>query len=373
MVNKERLINNFIKMVETDSVSFKEGKMRDLIKSEFTMRGLEVEEDNAGEMLNGEAGNLLVRIPGTINRDPLLFSAHMDTVEPGNGIKAIVTDDGFIRSAGDTILGSDDKAAIAAMMEAYDVIKENELNHPPLEFLFTISEEQGLQGAKVFDFNKLESKIGYTLDAGGDPGTIIVQSPCQNEIEYTVYGKAAHAGMNPEDGVNAIQLAASAMSVMPCGRIDDETTCNFGIIEGGKARNIVADFCCIKGEARSLERKKLDEITDKLERIFKTEVEKQGGKGEVIIKFLYPEIQLDPGEKVINLAVRAAEKIGITTSLVSTGGGSDASIINGNGIRCANLGIGMTDVHTTDEHISITDLVNDVRLILAIIQERGQA
>jgi tripeptide aminopeptidase len=310
-----------------------------------------------------------VRIPGTIDSDPLLFSAHMDTVEPGKNIKAVVTDDDFIRSKGDTILGSDDKAAIAAILEAYDIIRENELLHPPLEFLFTISEEQGLQGAKVFDFKKLRSKIGYTLDAGGNPGTIIVQSPCQNEIEYIAYGKAAHAGMNPEDGVNAIKLAAHAMSIMPCGRIDNDTTCNFGIIKGGKARNIVADICKIKGEVRSLKQRKLDELTDKLVFMFKNKVAQQGGRGEVITQFLYPAIKLDPDEEVIRLAVKAAEEIGITPNLVSTGGGSDASIINGNGIRCANLGIGMRDVHTTNEHISIADLVNDVRLVLAIIKK----
>lgn len=372
MVNKQRLIESFIRMVETDSVSFQEGKMGELIKSEFAQRGIEVEEDNAAELLQGEVGNLLVRIPGNIDAEPLLFSAHMDTVQPGKNIKAIISDDGFIRSKGDTILGSDDKAAIAAILEAYDIIRENRLDHPPLELLFTICEEQGLLGAKVFDYGKLQAKLGYTLDAGGSPGTIIVQSPCQNEIEYTVYGKAAHAGMNPEDGLNAIKLAAAAISAMPNGRIDNGTTCNFGIIEGGKARNIVADNCVIKGEVRSLEQKKLDELTEKLRNTFQTTVENRGGQAKVDIKFLYPAIKLDPDEPVICLAVKAAEKIGIIPNLVSTGGGSDASIINGNGIRCANLGIGMRDVHTINEHISITDLVDDVRLILAIIEKAGK-
>ncbi len=369
MVNRQRLISKFIKLVETSSVSGHEGELRDLLKEEFSPRNLEVEEDNAAEILGGQSGNLLVRIPGKTDHPPLLFAAHMDTVEPGRGVKAVVSDDGYIKSVENTILGSDDKAAIAVLLEVLDVIKENGVDHPPLEFLFTVSEEQGLMGIKVFDFSKLKAEFGYVLDAGGDPGTIVIQSPCQNEIEYIVYGKAAHAGMNPEAGVNAIKLAALALSLMPCGRIDEETTCNFGIIEGGTARNIVADFCKVKGEARSLNRDKLDKLTAELEKIFTTEVRKNGGKAEVTAKFLYPEVKLDEEEKVVKLAVKAAEAVGLKPYLTSTGGGSDASIINGRGIRCVNLGIGMKAVHTCDENISIADLVNDVRLILAIIQE----
>lgn len=372
MVNRQRLVSRFIKLVETGSVSGQEGKLRDLLKAEFYRRGLDAEEDNAGEILKGQSGNLLVRIPGALSGPPLLFAAHMDTVEPGNDIRAIVGDDGFIKSKGDTVLGSDDKAAIAVLLEVLDVIEEDGIAHPSLEFLFTVSEEQGLLGAKAFDFSKLKAEFGYVLDAEGDPGTVIVQSPCQNEIEYMAYGKAAHAGINPQDGVNAIQIAALAMSLMPCGRIDEETTCNFGIIKGGKARNIVADFCQIKGEIRSLSREKLDRLSAELEETFKTEVEKHGGRAEVTVKFLYPEIKLDSEEKVVKLAVKAAEAVGLKPQLAKTGGGSDASIINGQGIRCANLGIGMRAVHTCDEYISVNDLVDDVRLILALIQEAGK-
>lgn len=372
MVNRQRLVSRFIKLVETGSVSGQEGKLRDLLKADFYRRGLDAEEDNAGEILKGQSGNLLVRIPGALSGPPLLFAAHMDTVEPGNDIRAIVGDDGFIKSKGDTVLGSDDKAAIAVLLEVLDVIEENGIAHPSLEFLFTVSEEQGLLGAKAFDFSKLKAEFGYVLDAEGDPGTVIVQSPCQNEIEYMAYGKAAHAGINPQDGVNAIQIAALAMSLMPCGRIDEETTCNFGIIKGGKARNIVADFCQIKGEIRSLSREKLDRLSAELEETFKTEVEKHGGRAEVTVKFLYPEIKLDSEEKVVKLAVKAAEAVGLKPQLAKTGGGSDASIINGRGIRCANLGIGMRAVHTCGEYISVNDLVDDVRLILALIQEAGK-
>ncbi|PKM78648.1 MAG: peptidase M20 [Firmicutes bacterium HGW-Firmicutes-15] len=372
MINRERLVESFIKMVEVASVSGKEGLFRDLLKAEFLLRGLEIEEDGAGTILNGESGNLLVKIPGTVTVPALLLATHIDTVVPGIGIKAIRGQDDVIRSDGNTILGSDDKAGIAAILEAYDVIVEKRLDHPPLELLFTVSEEQGLLGAKNFDYSRLEARKGYVLDSGGAPGTIVIKSPCQNEIEYRVYGQAAHAGINPEDGINSIGLMAKALAVMPCGRIDDETTCNFGIIEGGIARNIVAPSCRLKGEARSLSRSKLDQLTAELCGIFEAEVAKNGGRCEVDVVLLYPEITLQPDEEVIRLAVRAADKIGLTTELMSTGGGSDASIINGNNIRCANLGIGMSAVHTTEEFIRVEDLVNDARLVLSIIQEASR-
>ncbi len=369
MVNEKRLISLFTHLVGTGSESGAEGLFRDLLIKEFKNRGLAVFEDGAASVVNGDSGNLLVRIPGTIEAKPLLFAAHMDTVKPGIGIKPLVGEDGIIRSSGDTILGADDKAAIAVLIEAYDILIENKLDYPPLEFLFTVCEENGLLGAKAFDYSLLKSSLGYVLDAGGDPGHIIIKSPAQYEMEFKVYGKASHAGINPEDGINAINLAAKALTKMPYGRIDEETTCNFGLISGGKARNIVADYCSFTGEARSLNREKLDKFKDDLINIFTTTIEENGGKPEVDVEFLYPEINLDLDDEVVVLVKKAVERIGLEPLLTSTGGGSDASVINGQGISCANLGIGMQEVHTNAEFIRIGDLVNDARLVLAIIEE----
>lgn len=371
MINEKRLLDRFIRLVETDSPSGQEGKIRDLLSEELSRWGYSTAEDGAAALLDGECGNLLVRIPGSLDTEPILFVAHMDTVQPGVGVKALVDGD-QVKSAGETILGSDDKAAIAAMLEVLEVMQENNIPHPPLEYLFTVSEEQGLMGSKVFDFTQVKSRLAYVLDSGGEPGCIVVQSPCQNEIEYTVYGKSAHAGISPEQGINAIQVAAQALAVMPCGRIDAQTTCNFGTIEGGVARNIVAPSCRIKGEARSLKREYLDEITERLVQTFTETVEAAGARAEAEVKFLYPEMKLDPAEEVVELAVAAAQNVGVAPQLVSTGGGSDASMLNGAGIRCANLAIGMCAVHTTDEYILIKDLVDDARLVLAIIEEAGR-
>lgn len=369
MVNKDRLIKRFITMAEICSVSGREGALKDFLKREFADRGFEVYEDNTGDLLNGNCGNLLIKIPGDNRFPALLLGAHMDTVEPGDNVKAVIGDDGIIRSNGDTILGSDDKAGIAAILEACDIIGEKNITHPPLEILFTVGEEQGLQGSKHFDYSRLQAAFGYVLDGGGDPGTIIVQSPCQNEIEYIVHGRAAHAGINPEAGINAIQVAAKALNAMPCGRIDEETTCNFGIIDGGQARNIVASTCRIKGEARSLDREKLNRLTEQLVDTFNKITRECGATPEVNAVFLYPETSLDLDEKVVRTAVKAAESIGLKPVTVKTGGGSDASIISGNGIRCANLGCGMSDVHTTSEYIKVSDLENNARLVVAIIQQ----
>ncbi len=371
-INRERLIESFLRMVEVGSVSGHEGPFRDFLQAEFAQLGLVGQEDDAGTRLSGNSGNYLVKIPGTIDKPPLLLAAHMDTVVPGNNIKAeIVVDQAeeLIKSSGDTILGSDDKAGIAALLEAVKVILEQKFDHPPLELLFTVSEEQGLLGIKNFDFSVIKAPKGYVLDSGGNPGTIIVKSPCQNEIEYKVYGKASHAGINPEDGHNAIHIMAQALAKMPSGRVDHETTCNFGIIEGGLARNIVPAFCRVKGEARSLQRAKLNLLTEELCETFKAEVIKNGGRPEVDVVLLYPETALNPDDEVVTLAVKAAEKIGIIGKLEGTGGGSDASIINGAGIPCANLGIGMQKVHTVDEFITTNDLVKDAAWILSIIRE----
>ena len=369
MVNADRLIKLFMEMVEVSSVSGQEGAFRDYLKRHFADRGLQCEEDDAGRTLGGDSGNLLIKIAGTLDTRSILFLTHMDTVVPGQGIKAVLGDDRVIRSDGSTILGADDKAGIAAILEAYDNLIEKGLDYPPLELLFTVSEEQGLLGAKNFAFSRLQSPIAFVLDSGGPPGTIVYKSPCQNEIEYRVQGKAAHAGINPEEGINAIQLMSKALAIMPCGRMNETSTCNFGTIGGGTARNIVAQNCVVKGEARSLNRAELVQLTDELTGTFIREVEKNGGQADVHVTFLYPEITLDAEEEVVRLAVAAAESIGLKPELISTGGGSDASIVNGNNIRCANLGIGMNAVHTTEEFIRVEDLIHDAELVLAIIQQ----
>ena len=367
MINENRLVEQFIRLLETDSPSRQEAPVRDLLTEFFQSRGLEVYEDRAGDKIGGNAGNLLVRIPGSAIGPTLLFAAHMDTVQPGIGVKAKIDADGCIRSQGDTILGSDDKAGIAAMLEAYNVLTEQNIPHPPIEYLFTVCEEQGLLGIKQFDLEELKSQSGYVLDGGNAPGTIVIRSPAINVFEYIAKGKAAHAGINPEAGINAIQAMGAALAKMPNGRIDEETTCSIGIINGGAARNIVPDYCMAMGEARSLTSSGLQAITSKLVSVFKQEVEKYGAQAEVRVEKLYSEVHLDSDSEVVERAVRAIKSLNLNPNLIATGGGSDASIIN-KAIPCVNLGVGMEQVHTCEEYIAISSLVQTTGIILAIIK-----
>ncbi|MGI6549204.1 MAG: M20/M25/M40 family metallo-hydrolase [Syntrophomonadales bacterium] len=371
MVNRDRIVRDFMALVRIDSESGKEGAVRDFLCSRLQGMGMEVYEDEAGKALEGESGNLFAWKDGKVPGPSIFLSAHMDTVVPGKGVEPLL-DDGVIRSAGDTILGGDDKAGIAAILEALQVIKERNLSHPPLEVIFTVSEEQGLMGSKHLDFSRVRSKLGYVLDSGGDAGNIIIKAPTQNEFVLTVIGKAAHAGINPEEGLNAISLAAYAINHLDIGRIDEETTCNLGTIHGGRARNIVADRVEVKGEARSLSPAKLDALTNEIVTTFRQKVEEKGGRCEVEVVHLYPMIDLDPEEPVVQIAARAARAMGKEPVLGRTGGGSDANIFNGMGIRCANLGIGMEKVHTTEEFITVNSLVDSAQYILQIIEEAGK-
>lgn len=372
MVNGNRLVKLFLDLVHIDSPSGNEGQLRDFLINLWQERGFTTVEDQAGQRLGGDCGNLLIRVPGTVDGPAILLCAHMDTVEPGRGIKAKACEDGWIISSGETILGSDDKAALAAIIEAYDCSVENQTPRPRLELLFTVSEEQGLLGIKEFDFSMLEAELAYVIDDGHEPGSIVVQSPCQNEIIYTAHGLAAHAGMCPERGVNAIQAAARALAHMPSGRIDEDTTCNFGVIEGGMARNIVPDYCRVKGEARSLIPDRLDTLTRELKEAFIAEVEKAGAQAEVEVNLLYPAVTIAESDPVFVMAKTAAQKAGLNCQPVKTGGGSDASIINAHGIPCANLAIGMQEVHSRQEKIRIQDLNSVVEWLLALFEEAAQ-
>ncbi|NLV15711.1 MAG: M20/M25/M40 family metallo-hydrolase [Syntrophomonadaceae bacterium] len=371
MVNENRILESFLNMVQIDSVSGQEGNLRNYLSSRLENLGLTVYEDGAGVALQGEAGNIIAWLEGNISAPPVLFCAHMDTVVPGVGVRPVV-EDGLVRSSGDTILGGDDKAGIAGILEALQVVKEQGLDHPPVEVVFTVSEEVGLMGSKHLEFDRIRSKWGYVLDADGQIGNIVIEGPAQNEFEIRVQGKAAHAGINPEEGVNAIVCAAHAIDSLTVGRIDEETTCNIGTVQGGRARNIVADECLVHGEARSHSPAKLERVTDHIINTFEEKVTAKGGRCHVQVTLLYGEIKLDKDEPVVQMAVQAAEGLGKEAVLTRTGGGSDANIFNQRGVRCANLGIGMKKVHTVEEYIAIKDLVDNARYILKIIEVAGQ-
>lgn len=367
MVNEKRLIESFMELVKIDSVSREEKNLADFLIEKLEDLGLEVIIDQAGEKVKSNSGNLIARLKGNIKKaTPIMFSAHMDTVVPGKNINPLLKGEKIV-SSGKTILGADDKAAIAALLEALHIIKENNIPCGDIEILFTICEEIGLLGAKNLDVSSLNAQIGFVLDSGGQVGKIIDAAPSQNSLEIIIHGKSAHAGSNPEEGINAIQVAGFALSRMKLGRIDEETTTNIGLISGGKATNIVPDKVTLKGEVRSRNEKKLEKYTEQLKKIIGDTAQEFKAKAEVKVNKEYFCYNLSPGDQAVSIAVKAAKNIGLQPSLGPSGGGSDANVFNKKGFPAVDLAIGMEKVHTLEEYILIKELKNTTEYILSII------
>lgn len=366
-INEERVIREFIGLAEIASPSFREKEIGEYIKYRFAKLGLEVEEDETGERIGGDCGNIFVRLPGDRKGAAFFICAHMDTVNPANGVK-VVFKDGIFRSEGSTVLGGDDKAGIAAIIEVLELLRQQPVPRGDLEILFTVGEEQGLLGSKHFDYTRMRSRFGYVLDSSGHPGMMVTAAPAQNLLDVIIRGRAAHAGIEPERGINAIQLAGQALARLRLGRIDAETTSNMGVIQGGKATNIVPDSCFIQGEVRSLNRDKMDALTADIIAEFTRVAEAAGTQSEVRVTFQYPEFRLDQNLPVFQIASQAAVRAGLEVGYETTGGGSDANIINAAGIPTVNLGIGIQQVHTTDEFLRLSDLTADVRWLWEIVK-----
>ena len=368
MVNERRILDEFWQLTRITSTSGKERQIADYLQEKSKTLGLAFYEDDAGQWVNGSAGNLIITLAPTGEvYHPVLLCAHLDTVEPAQDVQPVL-ENGIIRSRGETILGADDKAGIAIILEALKVILENQIEHGGLEVVFTIWEEGGLFGAKNLNIDRLSARLGYVLDCDGAPGTIITRAPSQDRISAQIRGKAAHAGINPEDGVNAIFVAACAISRMKIGRLDEETTANIGVISGGRATNIVPDLVFVEGEARSLVGARREKQTRTMCAELTRTAGELGAKVDLETETLYHDFALPENSKVVQLALTAARNLGLSARLVSSGGGSDANIFNQRGIVCANLGIGMQKVHTKEEFIKLEDMVNSVRLLLEIIR-----
>lgn len=367
MINQDRVVEQFIKYVKISSPTKSEGEFAKFIKSELENLGLEVEVDDAGEKVGSDTGNVIAKLKGTVDGDAILFSCHMDTVSPSIDIKPVIKD-GVIYSDGTTILGGDNKAGIAAIVEAIKVIKENNIDHGPIEISFSIFEEGGLHGAKNLDYSKFESKRAFILDSGGDPGQIIVQGPAQDKINVTITGKPAHAGVAPEEGISAIMVAAKAIDNMQLLRIDEETTANIGVINGGSVTNIVMPEITIQAEARSLDNDKLDKQSNHMAKCFEDAAKVYGAKAEVEIIRMYSAFSIDVEDEIVKIAAKACENIGVKAFTAPSGGGSDTNVFNAMGLKAINLGIGERKPHTLEEHLHIKDLVKVSELVIELIK-----
>ena len=371
MINKQRMLAEFFELVKIKCSTRDERQVADILKARLADLGMEVTEDKAGEKIGGNCGNVLAYIEGTVPGAPtIMLSAHMDCVEPCGGIEPQLKD-GIITSVGDTILGGDDKAGIAAILEALRMITEQNIQHGPIQVVFTVAEEGGLNGAKMMDPSLLKADFGYALDSGGAPGEIITMAPGQNSITAIIHGKKAHAGIAPEDGINSIVVAGIALAEMNYGRIDFETTANIGIITGGNATNIVPDKVEVRCEARSRNMEKLAAQTNHMQETFQRVAIENGARAEVIVKESYGPYVLTEDAPVVVLAVKATQSINLIPQIEATGGGSDANFFNNYGVPTAVLGVGMSKVHTADEYIKEVDLYNSAELVVALITTAG--
>lgn len=360
-IDGKRLQNTFIDLVKRPSPSWEERPIIEYLVPIFNQLGISWSLHPCGQ-----SNNLLARIDGDPDRKTLLFSCHMDTVVPCENIRPVIRG-GKISSDGKTVLGGDDKAAIAAFIEAIRVLHETGMPHGPLEFLFSCAEEIGLCGIKCFDLSILRADYAFVFDSGGDIGGIVLEAPSQLTMELFVKGRAAHAGMEPEKGVSAIRTLSEIITRIPHGRIDKYTTSNAGIISGGKATNIVAENAYCKLEVRSIKPERMRSTEARIRRTAMETVARLGAKVSITRNLEYSGFSLKETSPIVKMAAEAVRSIGKTPRFESSGGGSDTNIINRAGIKAVNLSIGMRAVHTTGEYIYMRDIVAGARLVLALI------
>ena len=363
-INKERLLKTFTGLLRINSPSFREKELGDLLAGRLRERGCRVitqKYDKSFNLIAFKKGN-------TAKIQPLLLSGHMDTIEPTEGIRFSIQAD-RVSSTGNTVLGADDKSALAQILEALAVLQEKDLPHGDLEIVFTSAEEKGLSGAKNLDFKRIRSRYGLVLDSGGSVGKLVVAAPSHITYEMRITGKAAHAGIEPEKGISAIRVAAEVISAVPNGRINAGTTANIGIINGGTATNVVPKEVIIHGELRSHDDKTLHNtrraIFDTARRI----VKKNKAGIHIDDHEEYQSFKISEHDRFLEFMDGVVNRCGITPVHAVTGGGSDANIFNKRGIKTINISTGMQKVHSNEEYILLKDLYKGSLLVLNAITE----
>ncbi|HXN06282.1 MAG TPA: M20/M25/M40 family metallo-hydrolase [Nitrospiria bacterium] len=378
-MNKERLIALFLELVKIDSHSRREGKIAARLAGILKEMGASVSIDGAGAVVGGETGNVIGIFKGDPSLPPILLSAHMDTVAPGEGVCPVV-EGGRIRTDGKTVLGGDDKSGIAIIIEGVRKILEEDLPHGDIEVVFTICEEAGLLGAKHLETEGFRSRYGLVLDSD-DAGFLFTRAPSAVRLEFVVRGVAAHAGMAPEKGLSAIQIASRAISGMKLGRIDFETTANLGVIQGGTAVNIVPDQVMVEGEARSHDEEKLARQVSHMTGCFESAVSAAsividghaaGASLEKKITKDYERMHLPDDSRIVRLVLRAAEQRGLSVKTKEMGGGCDANIFNRRGFEVANLGTGMRNIHSVSEYLLVDEFLQTAEVVFQTLVLNGR-
>jgi tripeptide aminopeptidase len=369
VIDRNKLTEEFVEMTAVDSPSYGERQMADLLKKKLEKIGFSVDEDDAAGKIGGNAGNLYAFLPGTIPGDPILFSGHMDTVEPSRGKKAVRHENGRITSDGTTVLGADDLAGVTEILGGIRAVVEAGVPRRDIEVLFSPAEEVFTVGAAEFDYSRIRSKEAFCLDLSGHIGTAAIAAPSLVSFKVRVNGKAAHAGFEPEKGINAIAVAAKAISEIRQGRINPTTTLNLGTISGGTQVNIISPVCEVAGEARGYDHEYVLSIVDNVKKTFEKAAEEYGAGVDFSYKVhlhAYRNAEDDPA--LLDFR-RACETIGISNRTMETFGGSDVNQYQLHGIDGLVISSGMTDSHTTGESLEEYDLENGARLVAALVMQ----
>jgi tripeptide aminopeptidase len=356
----------FLELAAVPSPSGEERAVADRVLGYLSDLGVEAEEDETGEAIGSTMGNILVSLAPIVTGEPLFFCAHLDTVPPVEAIEPVV-EDGIVRNRLPAILGSDNKAAVAAMLEAARRVLVEGRPHAGIELLFTSKEEVGLVGAYAFDSSRLRARTGFVYDQAEPVGCVILGAPSAMMLEVEFHGRAAHAGMFPEDGRSAIVAAARAIAEMPLGRIDEETTANIGTIEGGIAANVVPNRCRMVGEARSHDERKLADQVQAMQDAITFAAGVAECEAETKLEKHYTAYRFAKDDLPVRLAAEALGRCGFDASYSLSGGAADANVFNERGLQCVNLANGMTDIHTPDEHIAVADIDAMVEVTLALV------
>jgi len=318
-------------------------------------------------------GNLFCRLEPTNGGGvPIFLCAHLDTVPPEGPIEPVLVD-GIVTNQEQTILGADNKAAVAAMLDATRRVLEEGRPHAGLELVFTPKEEVGLLGAAAFDHTRLAARLGYVYDQAAPIGEVILGAPYSQSIEVRFHGRASHSGMYPEEGRSAIAAAARAIADLRLGRIDDETTANVGVIEGGTAGNIVPEWCTFVAEARSHDERKLADLVQEMLDAITFAAGVAECDVETTVQKSYRGYRFRPDEPAVRLAATALERSGFAPSYALSGGAADANVFNERGVPCVNLANGMASIHTADESIAVSDLEAMVEVTLALVDAAREA
>ena len=380
---KAQLQKEFLELVDIDSPSWGEAEMAQVIKSKLIELGFQVKEDNAGELAvaqglvkNGalsantstRAGNIYGYLPGKLDLPPILLSAHLDTVEPSKGKEAVCEADGTIRSAGKAVLGADCLAGIVEILQGIRLVKASGKAHRPVEVLISVAEETYCQGASLFDFSQVQAKDSYVLDLTGPIGSAARRAPSLVSFRAQVQGRAAHSGMEPEKGINAIAIMAQILTRIPQGHLDEETTCNVGMIEGGRMINIVPDSCNIQGEVRGYDHEKVMSVVEDIGTLVEQQCHAHGAKSSFDYTIHIHSYETEVASSAVRRFQDSCKALGLSGELTQTFGGSDQNPLSEHGIQGLVLSNGMYKMHTVEEYTTIEDLYQGTLLVAGLIQ-----